>query len=98
MSSNQFRPLSPVERSAITKLIRREPARTSLSETRSRTITVRYDHSDNFTVAIIKLGKSVLTGVAKRNPRDKANNEAGEAIALRRAIVNNFPPPDQDDE
>jgi hypothetical protein len=95
--STAFRTLTALERSSVLKLIRREPARTTLSETRSRTITVRFDHTDNFTVAILKIGKAVFTGVAKRNPRDKANAEAGEAIALRRAIVTNFPPPPSED-
>lgn len=97
MSQNtKFRTLSSVERAEVRTLIER--SRTSLSENRSRTLQVRFDAHDNFTIAVIKIGKSILTGVAKRNPRDKANRDAGQAVALRRAIVSNFPPPEPEDE
>lgn len=84
-----FRKLSAAETAAVLKLIRR--GHTSLSAARARMLTVRFDHKENFTVAIVKSGKGVFTGVAKRNPSDKFNAEAGEALAFNRAIVETFP-------
>jgi hypothetical protein len=88
-----FRKFTNAETAAVLKLIARGDGKnTTLSAKRARMLTVRFDHTENFTVAVLKNGKAIITGVAKRNPNDKFNAEAGEALALRRAIVNAYPP------
>ena len=47
-----------------------------------------YECQDNFTVCILKYGKDVIVGVAKRNPRDRYNETIGRQVSWVSAYRN----------
>lgn len=47
---------------------------------------VEYHQRHNHMIAIVPTKKGILVGVAKRNPNDAFNEQAGKNIAFKRAI------------
>jgi hypothetical protein len=85
VSMANFRPLTDGETKVALKLRTRNKI-TGVGSTTLKSARVRYGEQDNFTVAVLKVGKSVYTGVAKRNPDDALDPRIGETIALSRAL------------
>lgn len=78
-----FRKLNEVELGILAKKRKQGKVKGLLNEKK-----VRYDHTENFTVCVLKVKDSVYTGVAKFNPTDtNFNPEVGERLAFSRAIV-----------
>lgn len=94
MSDNAFRLLTKREMATIEALAERGRIVDLPPASRAK-LTVRYDHDGNFTTALVKHGREIISGPSKRNPDDKFNPEAGEARAFHRALIAGFGPKEE---
>ena len=79
----RFRALNSDELSMLAELRRRGRLQ---GHTLGGGLRVAYRHLGNFTVALLRGGNYLRTGVAKRNPTDADSDWVGEKLALVRAV------------
>lgn len=58
------------------------------AEARKRDASLYIVRCDPYTVCIVQSSITTLVGVSKRNPIDPPNQDLGDAIAVRRALIN----------
>lgn len=84
-TTNEFVPLNqlgPIATNALRVLRERD----GLNLPKPSRLLVRMDHQGKFTIATIRHGKRIATGVAARNPTDRDVPLKGTMTALVRAL------------
>ena len=73
------------EREEIEKILRRHKLDNVLKQFK-KSCDIAYSYQGNFTTALVRSGKELFIGVAKRRPTDADNFEIAERTALSRAV------------
>lgn len=85
-STSDFLPLTEGEKATALAAMKRSRWAAAATEQYLKGKRVAYVQQDNYTVAIMRSGKFLYVGVAKRNPKDRLSEKIGANIALSRAI------------
>jgi len=80
-------PLNEQDRVAIRKALERHANEKEIKEKWLAGLRINYVLDRNFTAVVIRDGKMIYIGSAKRSPRDKYDARIGINIAITRAIL-----------